>query len=280
MAWKDIRIVLDPAGSGRLGEIIPNIFRAALDPARARVMAKKLYRRLHDQAGCLADAQNQQWLQDHVQDFSQLARQINPELWEEAQAFQSRLEQRAQAVLTQPQIAKSGLLGAGGAFYPFLYFVTRRFAPQYIVETGVAAGYSSNAFLAALESNSQGRLFSTDFPLFRGRNPERSIGVLVEERLKGRWELHAEGDEAGLPRIVQSIPHIDIFHYDSDKSYSGRAFAIATVQPRLHARSLVIMDDIGDNSFFHDLVQREQPSAFAIFQFLGKYIGVIGSLHA
>jgi len=112
----------------------------------------------------------------------------------------------------------------------------------------------------------------------------------VQEHLKRRWELHPEGDEAGLPQIVQSLPRTDLFHYDSDKSYSGRAFAIATIQPRLHARSLVIMDDIGDNSFFHDLVQpylvqpylvqRERPSAFAVFHFQRKYIGVIGPLHA
>jgi predicted O-methyltransferase YrrM len=278
MIWQKIRKVLDPTGSGQMGVIIPNILRSALEPAKARVMAKKLYRRWHDQAGLLTNVQNLRWIEANVQDFSQLAREINPQLWEEAQGFQSRLAERARLILGEPKVASSGLLTAGGAFYPFLHFVTRHLAPEYIVETGVAAGYSSEAFLDALEKNGQGRLFSTDFPLFRGSDPEGSIGVLVEERLKSLWELHADGDEAALPRIVRRTPCIDIFHYDSDKSYYGRAFAVSTIQPRLHARSLLVMDDIGDNSFFHDYVQREQPASFSVFQFLNKYIGVVGSL--
>lgn len=278
MIASQLKSLLDPAGDGELSEIVPNILRAALNPARAKVMGKKLYRRWKDQPGQITPEQNLNWIEANLQDFPTIARRIDAELWDEAVGFEKRLTARAQTVLKCPRIARTGVSTSGGAYYPLLYFVTRHLVPEHIVETGVAAGYSSQAFLEAIEANGRGCLSSTDFPLFRGHDPEDAIGVMVDEHLKKFWELHTEGDEAGLPSIVKKIPAVDIFHYDSDKTYAGRAFAVSVVKPRLHRRSILIMDDIQDNSYFHDYVMNEQRSDVSVFRFSGKYIGVIGSL--
>jgi predicted O-methyltransferase YrrM len=273
MILERLRAVLDPGADGDLREIIPNILRAALKPARAQVMGKKLYRRWHDQRGKITPEQNLAWINANLQDFASIARRINCDLWDEAVEFERRLRLRATEAVGGLQIAR-----AGGGAYPFLYFVTRHVVPECIVETGVAAGYSSRAFLEGIKNNGKGRLFSTDFPLFRNHDPEHAIGILVDEQLKRFWELHTEGDDVGLPSIIKKIATVDVFHYDSDKSYAGRTFAVSIVKPRLHPRSIFIMDDIQDNSYFHDYVEVERTADFATFQFCGKYVGLVGSL--
>lgn len=273
MVWNWLRAVLDPDGDGELKEIVPNILRNAINPATVQVLAKKLYRRYHDQRGQITSEQNLDWIKANLQDFPSIARQIDCDLWNQTEEFGRRLRVRARETLGGQRIAR-----AGEAFYSLLYFVTRHMVPECIIETGVAAGYSSQAFLEGIKHNGKGRLFSTDFPLFRNQDPEHAIGILVDEHLKEFWELHTEGDEVGLRSIVKTVSAVDVFHYDSDKSYAGRASAVSVVKPRLHPRSIFIMDDIQDNSWFHDYVKMEQRDDFATFQFSGKYIGLAGSL--
>lgn len=167
----------------------------------------------------------------------------------------------------------------GGGYVPALYFITRYMRPDCIVETGVSAGYSSSAFLSAIKVNGMGRLYSSDFPHFRLLNPEQYIGVLVEEELKDNWDLFIDGDQANIPRILEQIDHhIDLFHYDSDKTYSGRKFAMTAVEQKLCPSSLILMDDIQDNSFFHDYVEDKGCPTCRIYEFEGKYVGLIGAL--
>ena len=277
MLWKRVKHILAPGG-GELAEILPNVLCAALKPARARVMGKKLYRRWKDQSGQLTPEQNLKWIETNVQDFAALARRIDADLWIEAIAVEKRLKAHGEDILKCNKVVRTGIADCGGGYYPLLYFVARHILPSYIVETGVAAGYSSQAFLEAIEANGKGRLFSTDFPLFRGHDPQHAVGILVDERLKKFWELHMEGDELGLPSIARKIPKVDMFHYDSDKSYRGRSFAVSAIKALLHPRSVFVMDDIQDDSFFHDYVKEEQRSDFSVFMFSGKYVGVLGSI--
>jgi predicted O-methyltransferase YrrM len=273
MIWERVKSVIDPWGNLNLTSAAKNILCSTLKPRVARVMVKKLYRRYHDQHGQLTLEENLSWIKANLQDFPSIARRINSDLWDESEEFERRLQARASKTLKGQPIAT-----AGEAFYPCLYFVTRLTAPECIVETGVAAGYSSQAFLAGIEHNGKGRLYSTDFPLFRHDDPEQAIGILVDQNLREFWELHTEGDEAGLPVIVNKAPVVGIFHYDSDKTYAGREFAFSVVKPKLHPDSIVIIDDIQDNSWFHDHVKREQRADFATFHFRGKYIGLMGPL--
>lgn len=266
-----------------------NILRQAVQPNRAVVMVQKIVKRLRDPSGSHDAAENLAWITTNRSNFEELAKQLDASLWEETVAASKRLDENAQKVLaTIPH--KLG----GSAMHPLLYFLTRHLKPAVIVETGVATGYSSAAFLQAITHNGQGRLYSSDFPYFRIENPERYIGVVVPEALKANWDLHIEGDAKNLPLILASAGTVDLFHYDSDKSYSGREEALQLIEPALSTDAVILMDDIDDNSFFYDLVEHRFPNAISrptsqptastekawhIFEFQGRHVGMIGRIN-
>lgn len=237
----------------------------AADPRRAGVLFKKAIKRL-DSGGRYSEEENLRWIEEHRADSPALAKQADPALWKEAQEFGAATRKRAAPILASVPFD----MGAGGD-YEFLYWLTRKRRPEVIVETGVSSGWSTQAFLTALDRNGSGRLYSSDFPYFRVKDPEKYIGIVVDPTLKGRWELSLDGDSTALPRIVNEVGAIDLFHYDSDKSRSGREFAVSTIVPKL--RGPLIMDDIANDSWFKEYAEA-QP---APFQILGG-AGIVGSL--
>jgi hypothetical protein len=79
-----------------------------------------------------------------------------------------------------------------------------------------------------------------------------------------------------LPRIAASVSQIDLLHYDSDKSFSGREFAIDLLGRKLTPSSLVMMDDISDDGWFRSYVGgRGLP-----FHVMDQRYGVIGTIEA
>ena len=236
-------------------------------------MIRKVVRHLSDKKGTLSKSENLDWIRNHSSGIDEFANDLDPVLWEEAREYGKILQGRAEMVLREIEYK----LGGGGAYH-FLYFLTRYMKPDNIVETGVAAGYSTHSFLSAMRKNKKGKLFSSDFPYFRLPNPEEYIGVLVEEDLRIDWELYVDGDTSNLPRILERIEKIDLFHYDSDKSYSGREFAVSHVEKRMSRDAVIVIDDIQDNSHFHDYVKAREGPSWSVFEFEGKYIGLIGRL--
>ncbi len=255
-----------------------NIAKQALNLKRFPVLVGKILQRLTDKKQDGNNKANLQWLSEQQQDFAGYARSLDAGLWEEALSYTQELEKHADEVLGKLDVT----LGGGG-FYPLIYFITRYMQPSTIVETGVAAGYSSHAFLSALsknsdnESGSHGKLLSSDFPYFRLDNPEKYIGILVPEALKKHWHLFIDGDAKNLPKIINEVEQVDLFHYDSDKRYAGRQQAMGLIAPKLAPNAVVIMDDINDNAFFMELCLSSNQS-FRIFEFGGKYIGMLGDI--
>ena len=250
-----------------------NVMKQAANPVRLPVMAKKVWKRLTDQSGQLSKTENLAWIKSNCADFDMMVETLSPSIWMESREYCNSLKNEAEQKLVQSQF-KVG----GGGFYPLLYFITRFSKPSVIVETGVAAGFSSQAFLSALSKNRLGTLYSSDFPYFRLPNPEKFIGFLVSPDLRNNWVLMIDGDEKNLPKIATQIKHVDVFHYDSDKTYSGKSFAISSLSPLFHDRSILIFDDIEDDSFFHDYVAKNKPDKYHLFEFEKKYVGVIGDL--
>lgn len=236
-------------------------------------MSKKVLKRFFDHSGKYTQQENIAWLKSNCSSFEELAVNLDADLWNEAQKNAEELEKHANKILKNIEFD----LGGGGG-YPFLYFITRYLKPDTVIETGVAAGFSSYAFLSAIAVNQKGTLYSSDFPYFRLPEPERYIGVVVKESFKDNWNLYLEGDEVNLPKILQIVGQIDLFHYDSDKSYSGREFAITSAKAQMSEKGVILMDDIQDNSYFYDYVENEQPESWYVFNFKGKYIGMIGKL--
>lgn len=240
----------------------------ARNPSRAPVLANKVLKRIRGESDA-GSRENDLWLAEHSTSADAIANRLAPELWSEALDFDSEQRQHAQSVLAK--IAHD--LGGGGD-HKFLFWLTRYLKPKVVVETGVAAGWSSRAFLIALWKNGRGRLYSSDLPYFRLPNPDRFVGVLVETELRKDWTLYLEGDEANLPRILGQVEHVDLFHYDSDKMRSGREFAISAIREKLSPDGVIVMDDIFNDDWFRDYVTANQLP-FAVVE--GRY-GIIGSL--
>jgi len=162
----------------------------------------------------------------------------------------------------------------GGGDYRLLHFLVRHLRPAVVVETGVAAGFSSAAILQAMEANGSGHLWSSDFPYFRLDHPEQYIGVLVPPEERERWTLLTTGDRASLPVILAECGPIDLFHYDSDKSVEGRAFAARLVVPQMSPTGVIVFDDVQDNFHFRDFLASSGLRG-DVFEFGGKFVGMV-----
>ena len=252
---------------------ILNIISQAIKPKRLIIMAKKIFLRFFDQEGTLSHSDNLNWLESNCIVFEDYAKAIDPYLWENSKKVCEKIKFDAKTKLKKIKYD----LGGGG-FYPLLYFLVSLKKPKIIIETGVAAGYSSYAILKAIENNGMGRLYSSDFPYFRIPNPEKYIGIIVPEKLKKSWNLFIDGDNINLPLISKKIHKIDVLHYDSDKSYIGRKHALNLLKNNMDSSTTLIMDDIQDNSFFYDYILKLKNSKWYIFKFEGKYIGFIEGL--
>jgi len=239
-------------------------------PAYAQVMIRKLRSRLLERTTPESFESNLLWLENVCEELEPLANQLDYELWCEAKMFAMDLRTKSASVLSQVHVP----LGGPG-HYALLYFITRYYKPRIVVETGVAAGFSTQAFLKAMQLNRRGYLYSSDFPYFRLKNPDRYIGIVVQQELKERWKLYVRGDRSNLQDILASIPKIDIFHYDSDKYYSSRRFAMSAISRFLVKDSIIVIDDVQDNLFFRDYVGGKS-GRWKVFNFEDKYVGVIG----
>jgi predicted O-methyltransferase YrrM len=177
------------------------------------------------------------------------------------------------------KLSKLSIKLGGGGNYILLYFLIRKLIPNIVVETGVAAGWSSLVILRAFRKNGKGKLYSSDFPYLRLENPERYVGYLVKDEInKKDWFLDIRGDDLAIPEILKKIgsTNIDLIHYDSDKSYSGREKVLKTLLLNISNRTIIIFDDIQDNLHFKDFITITKKDYF-ILEFKGKYLGIVGS---
>jgi len=240
------------------------IARNSIRPGYGQVMLRKVKDRLEKSS----EAEASKWASLSVSSLDDFCLARDPKIWNEAVEWAE-----ATKLYGAKRLEAIGLdLGGGGA-YSLLYFMTRTTTPTNVIETGVAAGWSSFAILAAMDTNRKGHLYSSDFPYFRLDNPEQYVGWLVPETMRSRWDLDLGGDRSALPRFLNSMEKVDLFHYDSDKSCSGRDFATTLVTPRMREGSFLIMDDIQDNTFFKHFVQSNKLP-FWVFEFEGKYVGL------
>jgi hypothetical protein len=247
------------------------IARNAARPAYFPVMAHKAYLRARYGTSGERRAATR-WAAERCEDLATWAREIDSPLWDEAVGFADDLKAVVQSRLDE--LSRLGIDLGGGGCYELLYFLARLRRPKTVLETGVAAGWSTTAILSALRKNGEGYLYSSDFPYFRLPQPERFVGYLVPDDLKERWTIHLKGDRRNLDAILTPGVTVDLVHYDSDKSRSGREFFIERISRHLAPGVVLVMDDINDDLFFRDYV--ESQSGFRVFEYYGKYLGVVG----
>lgn len=145
---------------------------------------------------------------------------------------------------------------------------------QIVLETGVAYGWSSLSILNGMAEVENAKLFSVDMPYPKMAN-DRFVGLVVPDSLRAHWTLIREPDRNGIRKALAAAGgQIDLCHYDSDKSYWGRAYAFPLLWEALRSGGLFISDDIQDNMFFAEFAQSKKV-AFAITKSDGKFVGLM-----
>jgi predicted O-methyltransferase YrrM len=243
-----------------------NVARNALRPHYLPVMGRKLVERLRPSHRDEAI----RWASAQAEPIGAFAEALDAELWAESGEWATAFRVEAAQKLDRLAVP---LRGAG--HFRLVHFLVRYLRPEVVLETGVGVGYTSQAILLAFAKNGSGTLFSSDFPYFRMDEPERYVGCLVDDELRGGWHLGLHGDRVNLAEFLPQIETLDFVHYDSDKSVGGRAFAMHAIAPKLSSDATVVMDDIDDNTYFRDWSQRA-PGPSRVFARGGKYVGLTG----
>ena len=106
---------------------------------------------------------------------------------------------------------------------------------------------------------------------------DRFIGAVVSEELKKFWKLDIRGDHYALDDFINLCSKIDFFHYDSDKSYIGRDFVMKKINKHFSLNSVLIIDDIQDNLFFKNFVEKENLN-FQVFGFNNEFVGLVENI--
>ena len=154
-----------------------------------------------------------------------------------------------------------------------LFNIVIQLKPKNILETGVAFGWSSLAFLLGIKFNNYGKLISIDMP-YPTLNNEKYVGCVVPESLKSKWELIRLPDITGLPLALKKCNKIDLCHYDSDKSYQGRMRSYPILWNALNKNGIFISDDISDNDAFEDFLMQINKKPF-IVKYKNQYLGIV-----
>ncbi|MBI1321664.1 class I SAM-dependent methyltransferase [bacterium] len=163
-------------------------------------------------------------------------------------------------------------MGGAGAV-DMLYWISEYLQATRILETGVAYGWSSLAFLLSIEHRPEGKLVSVDMP-YVGMNNDEHIGCAVPDSLRAQWTLLKTSDRQGVPAVLRKLGTLDICHYDSDKSYQGRMWAYPLLWNALRSGGIFVSDDIGDNVAFRDFCASLKIDP-VVFKYNGKFVGMM-----
>ena len=215
-----------------------------------------------------------EWAASRSEDTHSFMSSLDAQLQNETQLISQKIV--SESVSTVQELARRGIDLGGGGSIDLIYFLCRLLKPDFVLETGVAAGWSSYAILEALSKNGNGNLDSSDLPYFRIEDPEAYIGILVPDRLRSlkNWKLQTDGDFENLKMFLNGKKRYSIIHYDSDKRKVSRLDFLKRIESWLSDDAVLIMDDIQDNYAFKDYVLHKK-SKFKIFEYEGKYVGVI-----
>jgi predicted O-methyltransferase YrrM len=164
-------------------------------------------------------------------------------------------------------------MGGEGAT-DLIYSIAKATDARSILETGVAYGWSSLAFLLAIKGRPSAKLVSNDMPYVKMGN-EDWVGCAVPLEYRLHWDLQRLPDIKGIPLAIAKFPSgIDIIHYDSDKSHLGRTWSTPILWKALKPGGLFISDDINDNLAFKEFCDGLGLSPL-VCEHKGKFLGIV-----
>jgi hypothetical protein len=142
-----------------------------------------------------------------------------------------------------------------------LYTLVRLTAPETVVESGVADGYSSAVILEALQAAGRGRLVSLDVDARSGALPRASPA-------RERWEFRPSGPGRAARRslrdALESVRPVGFFLHDSVHTYGGHLADLVAAWGSLAPGGVLLSDDVDNSYAFLDFVPGRGASAFLV----------------
>lgn len=162
-------------------------------------------------------------------------------------------------VVSIVQSESGGQGGIGPKDGMILYGLARALRPDYVIETGVAAGVSTSFFAAALVENNRGVLFSIELPPADRDNEvqadgskyawqRRGVGWAVPQGLRhalgSRHQLILADVRFVLPDLLKHIPYVDLFFHDDLHTPDHMVWEYEQVWPKLRPGGVLVSDDV------------------------------------
>ena len=181
---------------------------------------------------------------------------INKKLISESKIFSKKFNIKSKKIIKKLRLPITGGIdgaqGGGGGNIFLIYLLTRKIKPIISLETGVSAGKSTSSILQAKEKNKIGKLYSSDLNTLLDK---KDVGILVSNFLKYRWRLFNQGDLHNLPKILNQIKFLDLFYYDSVKSYKHKNKVFKLILNKFTPK-IILVDDIERDSWFKDFFKQ------------------------
>jgi hypothetical protein len=139
-----------------------------------------------------------------------------------------------------------------------LYGIVRAMRPEYVIETGVAAGVSNSFINAALIDNGCGTLYSIELPPAQSGAgmhddgsvyawPQTGVGWAVPPEIRDaigpRNAIILEDVRTALPKVLRSLPGVDLFFHDDLHTPDHMLWEYDTVWPHLRSNGVLLSDD-------------------------------------
>lgn len=134
--------------------------------------------------------------------------------------------------------------------------------PDYVIETGVANGLSTQTILGALDHNGHGELYSFDVD----PRTEQSVPF----HLRSRWVYRTINSVSPMRDLTEAVTplagRVSVWFHDSDHSYSWQKAEYELATSVLRQGGILVSDDIDGTEAFADFC-RDHPdwSATALF---------------
>ncbi len=162
-------------------------------------------------------------------------------------------------------------------FFPFFYdsnpktlillgLLVELVQPKVIVETGIANGTSTRAFLSAFSKNhlKDSMLYSIDID---------SRFATTDLTENSQFEFLLVGENS-LSKVLSDITEIGIFYHDSDHSYVNQMMEYELAWEKLTLGGVLVSDDINWSNAFLDFCKKQKVVPLILAD-TEKFCGVI-----
>ena len=149
------------------------------------------------------------------------------------------------------------------------YAAMRAFAPDVVVETGVASGVSTSYLLYALHRNQRGTLYSIELGDPRYLPKGKPPGWIVPSWLRSRWNLRLGDSRKLLPELLAHLKKMDVFIHDSLHSYEHMLWEYRAAYPHLRPGGLLLSDDADWNTAFREFAAEAHATNASVLRGVG-----------